>query len=136
MARKQPSTNAEPPQAQEKAPVITPEIEDGYAGIVKRLFCSICQHVFYMTDADYQTMPPSVCHDCSMKAFREYEEKQRQELTARERKRHGSTKPEMTEEEFHERMKEILCRLALQLNHIRAEQETACTEQENQDDRR
>lgn len=55
--------------------MITPEIEDGYDGIVKRLSCSICHHSFYVTETDYQMLSPSACHDCSTKLFQNYQQK-------------------------------------------------------------
>lgn len=59
----------------EKPPMITPEIEDGYDGVVKRSSCSICQHVFYVTDTDYQVLSPCACHDCSTKIFQDYQQR-------------------------------------------------------------
>lgn len=67
------------PQEQEKAPVITPEIEDGYDGVVKRLSCSVCQHVFYVIDADYQALSPTACHDCSTKLLQDHQQRVKEE---------------------------------------------------------
>jgi hypothetical protein len=76
MARKRKQSSIDTtPQVQEKLPVITPEIEDGYDGVVKRLSCSICQRIFYITDTDYQTLSPCACHDCSTKLLQDYQRK-------------------------------------------------------------
>jgi tetratricopeptide (TPR) repeat protein len=73
-------------EAVEKAPVITPEIEDGYNGMVKRLVCSACQRVFYLTETDYHSLHPTHCHTCSIKLVAEYEARRQQELTEQEQK--------------------------------------------------
>lgn len=75
------------PQEQETFPVITPEIVDGYNGVVRRLYCSTCHQAFYVTEAISKTLSPHACHDCSLKAFRESEEKRRRELAEKERQR-------------------------------------------------
>lgn len=77
--RKQLSIDPDVPQELDKSPVVTPEIEDGYDGVVKRLFCSTCQSVFYVTDADYQAISPMVCHDCSTKLFQDYQRKRKEQ---------------------------------------------------------
>lgn len=71
-------------RSQEKAYVVTPEIEDGYNGIVKRLVCLNCQSVFYLTDADYQSLRPDHCHACSKKLVAQYEAKRQQEMSEEE----------------------------------------------------
>ncbi len=73
----------------EKIPVVTPEIEDGYDGVVKRLVCLGCQRIFYLTDADYQVLHPTHCHMCSQKLVAEYETKRQQEITEQEQKVNG-----------------------------------------------
>ncbi|GCE04709.1 hypothetical protein KDAU_20380 [Dictyobacter aurantiacus] len=73
--RKPPTTTDEKTLEQEKAPVVTPEIEDGYDGIVKRLVCSTCHQTFYVTDADHKVLNPQACHDCSTKIFQDYQQK-------------------------------------------------------------
>jgi len=70
----------------EKVPVVTPEIEDGYDGIVKRLVCLGCQRVFYLTDSDYHSLHPTHCHTCSTKLVAEYEARRQQELAEQEQK--------------------------------------------------
>src|SRR5215469_6851859 len=46
---------------------ITPLIPDGYTGPIKRLTCSICKHVFYITQDDYHRHPEvRFCHACSL----------------------------------------------------------------------
>src|SRR5579859_1693520 len=46
---------------------ITPVIPDGYSGPIKRLTCSICKHLFYITQDDYQHHPEiRFCHECSL----------------------------------------------------------------------
>ncbi len=69
MAEKQRSMDAktDTQTAHHRSIVVTPEIEDGYNGIVKRLVCSSCQRVFYLTDTDYQSLHPTLCHECSVK---------------------------------------------------------------------
>ena len=73
-------------QPREHRPVVTPEIEDGYSGMVKRLVCVGCQHVFYLTATDYQSLQPTHCHTCSTKWVAEYEAKRQQELTEQEQR--------------------------------------------------
>jgi tetratricopeptide (TPR) repeat protein len=70
----------------EKVPVVTPEIEDGYDGVVKRLVCSGCQHVFYLTETDYHALHPTHCHLCSTKLVAEYEARRQQERSEQEQK--------------------------------------------------
>jgi len=46
---------------------ITPLIPDGYSGPIKRLTCSICKHMFYITQDDYHRLPEvRFCHECSL----------------------------------------------------------------------
>jgi tetratricopeptide (TPR) repeat protein len=73
----------------EDVPVVTPEIEDGYDGIVKRLVCLGCQHVFYLTDADFQSLHSTYCHTCSIKLVAEYEAKRQKEATEQEQREKG-----------------------------------------------
>ncbi len=84
--KKLPASDAESRPEPEKAPVVTPEIEDGYNGIVKRLVCLGCQRVFYLTDAVYHSLHPTHCHTCSTKLVAECEAKRLQEATEQERK--------------------------------------------------
>ena len=88
MARKKKQSISEPitDQPVENVPIVTPEIEDEYNGIIKRLVCSNCQRVFYLTDADYQSLHPTHCHTCSIKLVAEYEAKQQKEATEQEQK--------------------------------------------------
>lgn len=89
MVRKKtpPAIGAKKPQEQEAPPVITPEIEDGYNGVVRRLYCSICHQAFYVAEVIFKTLSSHTCHNCSAKAFQEYEEKRRRELAEQERQR-------------------------------------------------
>jgi tetratricopeptide (TPR) repeat protein len=79
-----PASDVESGPEPEKTPVVTPEIEDGYNGVVKRLVCSSCQRVFYLTEADYQSLQPTHCHTCSTKLVAEYEARRQQEITEQE----------------------------------------------------
>jgi hypothetical protein len=46
---------------------ITPVIPDGYNGLVKRLSCRVCKHLFYLAMADYERLREvSYCHECSL----------------------------------------------------------------------
>ena len=46
---------------------ITPVIPDGYNGPIKQLTCRICQHLFYITQADYHRLQEVLyCHECSL----------------------------------------------------------------------
>jgi tetratricopeptide (TPR) repeat protein len=76
-------------QSVEQIPVVTPEIEDGYNGIVKRLVCLGCQRVFYLTEADYHSLHPTHCHTCSTRLAAEYEARRQQEQTEQEQKAKG-----------------------------------------------
>ena len=88
--KKKSSTNeARIDQSVEQIPVVTPEIEDGYNGIVKRLVCLGCQRVFYLTETDYHSLHPTHCHACSTKLVAEYEARRQQELTEQEQKAKG-----------------------------------------------
>jgi tetratricopeptide (TPR) repeat protein len=91
VARKKKSSTSEARinQPVEQIPVVTPEIEDGYNGMVKRLVCLGCQRVFYLTETDYQSLHPTHCHTCSTKLVAEYEARRQQELTEQEQKAKG-----------------------------------------------
>ena len=65
-------------QPVESVPVVTPEIADGYNGIVKRLVCAACQRVFYLTEANYHALHPTHCHPCSTRLVADYEAKRQQ----------------------------------------------------------
>jgi tetratricopeptide (TPR) repeat protein len=80
---------SKPDPGPEKIPIVTPEIEDGYNGVVKRLVCAGCQRVFYLTETAYQALHPTYCHTCSTKLVAEYEAKRQQELTEKEQKAKG-----------------------------------------------
>src|SRR5690348_8403693 len=57
---------------------ITPLIPDGYDGPIKRLSCSICKHMFYITQDDYSHHPEvRFCHECSLILREELEKTQR-----------------------------------------------------------
>lgn len=91
MARKKQLSTSETinEQSVETAPLVTPEIEDGYNGIVKRLVCLGCQRVFYITETDYQSLRPTHCHACSTKLVAVYEARRQQELTEQEQRAKG-----------------------------------------------
>src|SRR5689334_7132426 len=56
---------------------ITPLIPDGYDGPIKRLTCSICKHMFYITQDDYYHHPEArFCHECSLILREELEKTQ------------------------------------------------------------
>jgi tetratricopeptide (TPR) repeat protein len=56
---------------------ITPLIPDGYNGPIKRLTCSICKHMFYITQDDYHRLPEvRFCHECSLILREELEKTQ------------------------------------------------------------
>jgi hypothetical protein len=56
---------------------ITPLIPDGYNGPIKRLTCSICKHMFYITQDDYHRHPEvRFCHECSLILHEELEKTQ------------------------------------------------------------
>ena len=56
---------------------ITPVIPDGYTGPIKRLTCSICKHIFYITQDDYHRHPEvRFCHECSLILREELEKTQ------------------------------------------------------------
>ncbi len=56
---------------------ITPPIPDGYNGPIKRLTCSICKHMFYITQDDYHRLPEvRFCHECSLILHEELEKTQ------------------------------------------------------------
>ena len=56
---------------------ITPLIPDGYNGPIKRLTCSICKHMFYITQDDYHRHPAvRFCHECSLILREELEKTQ------------------------------------------------------------
>src|SRR6266702_4508362 len=56
---------------------ITPPIPDGYNGPIKRLTCSICKHLFYITQDDYHRLPEvRFCHECSLVLCEELEKTQ------------------------------------------------------------
>jgi tetratricopeptide (TPR) repeat protein len=56
---------------------ITPVIPDGYNGPIKRLTCSICKHIFYITQDDYHRLPEiRFCHECSLILREELEKTQ------------------------------------------------------------
>jgi tetratricopeptide (TPR) repeat protein len=88
MSRKKelPASDGESQPEPEKIPVVTPEIEDGYNGVVKRRVCLGCQRIFYLTEADCQLLHPTHCHTCSTKLVAEYEAKRQQEITEQEQK--------------------------------------------------
>jgi hypothetical protein len=46
---------------------VTPEISDGYEGIVRRLICLDCQKPFYITKEDCDHLKPLYCTQCSLK---------------------------------------------------------------------
>jgi tetratricopeptide (TPR) repeat protein len=71
-------------QPVESVPVVTPEIADGYNGIVKRLVCAACQRIFYLTEADYHALHPTHCHPCSTRLVADDEAKRQQEITEQE----------------------------------------------------
>ena len=73
-------------QPVENVPIVTPEIEDGYDGVVKRLVCLDCQRVFYLTDADFQSSHSTYCHACSIKLVAWYEAKRQKEATEQKEK--------------------------------------------------
>jgi tetratricopeptide (TPR) repeat protein len=84
---KKPSTNeASINQSVEQIPIVTPEIEDGYNGIVKRLVCLGCQRAFYLTETDDHSFHPTHCHTCSTRLVAECEARWHQELTEQEQK--------------------------------------------------
>jgi len=57
---------------------ITPVISDGYNGPIKRLTCSICRHMFYITQDDYHRLPEvRFCHECSLILREELEKTQK-----------------------------------------------------------
>jgi tetratricopeptide (TPR) repeat protein len=85
----QPINGASIDQPVEQIPVVTPEIEDGYNGMVKRLVCLCCQRVFYLTEADYRSLHPTHCHTCSTRLVTEYEARRQQEQTEQEQKAKG-----------------------------------------------
>lgn len=84
--KKLPASDEESRPEPENVPVVTPEIEDGYNGVVKRLACLGCQRIFYLTEADYQLLHPTHCHMCSQKLVAEHEAKRQQEITEQEQK--------------------------------------------------
>src|SRR5690348_15841490 len=56
---------------------ITPLIPDGYDGPIKQLTCSICKHIFYITQQDHQRYPQiRFCHECSLIMLEELEKTQ------------------------------------------------------------
>ncbi|HEY4387013.1 MAG TPA: tetratricopeptide repeat protein, partial [Ktedonobacteraceae bacterium] len=56
---------------------ITPPIPDGYTGPIKRLTCSICKHLFYITHDDYHhLLEVRFCHECSLILREELEKTQ------------------------------------------------------------
>ncbi len=44
---------------------VTPEISDGYEGVVRKLVCLDCQNPFYIAKDDYERIYPQCCHACS-----------------------------------------------------------------------
>jgi len=61
---------------------ITPVIPDGYNGPIKQLTCRICQHLFYITQADYHRLQAVLyCHECSLILAEELQKAQRPNLS-------------------------------------------------------
>src|SRR5215472_18569046 len=57
---------------------ITPVIRDGYhGGPIKQLTCRICKRLFYITQADYDSLQEvPYCHECSIVLLAELEKVQ------------------------------------------------------------
>jgi hypothetical protein len=76
-------TSANHPE--EQAPIVTPEIEDGYDGPVKKLVCVGCLHPFYISTSVYQSLNPTYCNMCSTRMLTEYKAKQQRKLDEQQR---------------------------------------------------
>jgi tetratricopeptide (TPR) repeat protein len=72
-------------QPEEQAPVVTPEIEDGYDSPVKKLVCVACLHPFYISISVYQSLNPTHCNMCSTRILAEYKIKQERKLAEQQR---------------------------------------------------
>jgi len=45
---------------------VTPELSDGYEGVVRKLVCLYCLKPFYIARDDYERIHPQHCHSCSL----------------------------------------------------------------------
>ena len=45
---------------------VTPELGDGYEGVVRKIVCLDCQKPFYIAKDDFERIQAQYCHACSL----------------------------------------------------------------------